>query len=210
MTDEEKRESEVEEDKLRRKTFEDLCNEARKRQVSSSENFDKSILTYSASGLALSLTFLKDFVPINQALQPWLLFSSWSCFVIAILLTTLSFSVSYKAQTKSMELYEEYYINKKEDFFNKKSFHDKLLNCFNFLSGSAFISAIIFTSIFIGINLKTANEILDKKTVSASVFSGKENILEEIKKSPPTITKFQKTVESTTVNTKTVTTTTIP
>lgn len=42
------------------KLFADFTAEVRKRQMSSLENFDKSVLTLLTSGLAASLAFLKD------------------------------------------------------------------------------------------------------------------------------------------------------
>lgn len=155
--------------KLRRTTYETLCLEARKRQLSSSENFDKSILTYSASGLALSLTFLKDFIPIGRAAYPYALYGSWACFLLSIMLTTLSFAVAYKAQSVAMDYYEKYYIDEIDEYFGKKSGYDKWLNRLNWVSGSSFIVAIVTTSLFIGVNLKTASEILEKKLVPAAV-----------------------------------------
>lgn len=45
-----------------KKIHADFVAEIRKRELSSSENFDKSILTLSSAGLTLSVGFLKDFV----------------------------------------------------------------------------------------------------------------------------------------------------
>jgi hypothetical protein len=47
----------------------DLTAEVRKRQVSGSENFDKSVLTLSRGGLAFSLGLLKEFLPIGHRLS---------------------------------------------------------------------------------------------------------------------------------------------
>ncbi|WP_053199683.1 hypothetical protein [Herbaspirillum hiltneri] len=157
------------EQKLRQKIYEDLCNEARKRQLSSSENFDKSILTYSASGLALSLAFLKDFIPITKAELPWVLYGSWVCFVVSITLTTLSFAISYRAQEKAIEYCEKYYIDRIESYFNKQSCWDVALKWANRVSSVTFIAAIVATSCFIGFNLKTASEILEKKMSTSAM-----------------------------------------
>ncbi len=58
----------------RKKLFAELKGELFKRQLSNSDNFDKAVLAYSSAGLALSLGFLKDFVPIAKASYTCLLF----------------------------------------------------------------------------------------------------------------------------------------
>lgn len=49
----------------RQRLYERHRDDLSKRQISNAENLDKSILTYSGAGLALSLGFLKDFIPIS-------------------------------------------------------------------------------------------------------------------------------------------------
>jgi hypothetical protein len=146
------------------KLYEDYVNEANKRQISSSENFDKSILTYSSSGLAISLTFLKDFIPFSKATATSLLLSSWALFVLAIALTTVSFALSYKANELSKDYYRKY-LDGDENYFNKKSNWEKMLVIFNFISGLSFILAITFTSLFVALNLKGAEAMTEKKVV---------------------------------------------
>lgn len=137
--------------------------EAQTRQRSSSENFDKSILTYSSSGLAISLTFLKDLVPIKDAIWPWLLYFSWACFVFATGLTILSFLISYKAQELSIEFCEEYFINGRDEFRNKETWHGMFIKWSNIISGSAFVLALIATSLFVKLNLDEKIKMTDKK-----------------------------------------------
>jgi len=146
-----------------------LCKEflddARKRQLSSSENFDKSILTYSSGGLALSLAFLKDFIPIKTASMPYLLYGSWSLFVLATALTIISFLVSYRAQTLSIKFAEKYYLEGDAKYLNKTSWCDLYTRCSNQLAGGAFIVALIFTSVFVAINLNEANQMAETKSL---------------------------------------------
>lgn len=146
-----------------------LCKEylddARKRQLSSSENFDKSILTYSSGGLALSLAFLKDFIPIKTASMPYLLYGSWSLFVLATALTIISFLVSYRAQTLSIKFAEKYYLEGDVKYLNKTSWCDLYTRCSNQLAGGAFIIALIFTSVFVAINLNEANQMAETKSL---------------------------------------------
>ncbi|CAM4003067.1 hypothetical protein [Bordetella tumulicola] len=141
-----------------------FLDDAKKRQLSSSENFDKSILTYSSGGLALSLAFLKDFIPIRTATMPYLLYGSWALFVLSTALTTVSFLVSYKAQTLSIQYAEKYYLEGNECYLNRQSWCDRCTKWFNLISGAAFILALVFTSIFVAINLNKANAMAGTKS----------------------------------------------
>jgi hypothetical protein len=104
-----------------KKMFADLVADIRKRQISASENFDKSVLTLSSGGLAVSLGFLKDFVPIGEASAPWMLYISWSGLTAATVLTMLSFLASARAQAYQQEAGEAYYMRGDESKLNKKA-----------------------------------------------------------------------------------------
>jgi hypothetical protein len=75
----------------RQKLFDELKAKLNKRELSNAENFDKSVLTYSSAGLAFSLAFLKDFLPIAKAVWGWLLYCSWGLFTLAIIITIISY-----------------------------------------------------------------------------------------------------------------------
>jgi hypothetical protein len=134
--------------------------------LSSSENLDKTILTYSSGGLALSLTFLKDFVPIQEATAGWLLYSSWGLFILATALTTFSFWASYQAQTKSIQYAEQYYKHGKPEYQDKQSFYNRITKYINAVSGLAFIAALIFTFFFVFFNLDKATHMSGKNTLT--------------------------------------------
>jgi hypothetical protein len=144
--------------------FDAFVEDARKRQLSSSENLDKTILTYSSGGLALSLTFLKDFVPIREATAGWLLYWSWGLFILATALTTFSFWASYQAQTKSIQYAEQYYKYGKPEYQDKQSFYNRITKYINAVSGLAFIAALIFTFFFVFFNLDKATHMSGKNT----------------------------------------------
>lgn len=150
------------------KLFKEFLDDARKRQLSSSENFDKAILTYSSGGLALSLAFLKDFIPIRTAKLSFLLYGSWSLFVLATALTILSFLVSYRAQTLSILFAQKYYLEGSSQYLNKMSWCDLYTRWSNRFAGGAFILALIFTSVFVAINLNEANQMSEKKDLAVN------------------------------------------
>jgi len=150
----------------RRALYDKYWAEAQTRQRSSLENFDKSILAYSSSGLGISLAFLKDFVPMTDAISPWLLYFSWLCFVLATTLTIASFLISYKAQELSVNFAEEYLLNGRENFRNKTTWRDGFLKYSNLVSGMAFVSALGATSIFVMVNLNERTEMTDKRHIA--------------------------------------------
>jgi hypothetical protein len=80
--------------KERTRVYERTRDDLSKRQLSNAENLDKSVLTYSGAGLALSLGFLKDFIPIREAKLPWALYGSWIAFTAAMVLVVLSYVFS--------------------------------------------------------------------------------------------------------------------
>lgn len=150
--------SDFEPSEERKKLYATYWAEAQTRLRLSSDSFDKAILTYSSSGLAVSLAFLKDIVPIKTALYPLMLYASWGFFVIATGLTVLSFLASYKSQEIALEHAGHYYMEGKEEFLGKETWHSWAIVCLNRCAGAAFISALITTSVFVGINLSRESE----------------------------------------------------
>ena len=148
IKEEEKRKEEI------NKLFKDFKTENEKRQVSSSENFDKSILTYSSWGLGISIAFLKDFVPITTANNPCYLYWSWYLFCAAIILTTISFLISYMGLELALVHARKYYLEENDDYFNKKNIYNIIVKISNFFCAILFILALVFTIIFVSSNLE--------------------------------------------------------
>jgi hypothetical protein len=149
----------------RKKLFSELKAELYKRQLSNAENFDKSILSYSTAGLGFSLAFLKDFLPITSALYGWLLYGSWIFFALAIIVTISSFISSQLGIKKQLSISERYYLKGEENAFSEKNFFALITDYLNNFSGLLFIAAIIFTTVFVSINLERASKMAEKKTV---------------------------------------------
>lgn len=137
-----------------KKLHADFIAEIHKRELSASENFDKSILTFSSAGLALSIGFLKDFMPIQVASQSWTLYLSWTLFTIATCSTMVSFLVSGLALAEQKKLAFRFYIERNEAAFNEANNWNWVTQGLNYLSGGAFLLALILTVIFISINLE--------------------------------------------------------
>jgi hypothetical protein len=151
--------------KERKTLHETLKAELFKRQLSNSENFDKAILTYSSAGLALSLGFLKDFVPILCAKAAWLLYASWVLFLAAIVITILSFIASQRGIAKQMIISERYYLKMDDSALNETNFFAQCTDWLAYLAGTAFILAISFTTIFVSINLERMSVMAEERKV---------------------------------------------
>jgi hypothetical protein len=149
----------------RKRLYERHREELSKRQISNTENLDKSILTYSAAGLALSLGFLKDFIPIAQAKVAWALYGSWIFFTFAILAVICSYVVSLQVVNLQLSRAERYYLNYEQTAFNESCRWDKCADHLNhWLSAIAFGIALILTTLFVSTNLKGSNMAENKAT----------------------------------------------
>jgi hypothetical protein len=147
----------------RKKLYSKYRDELYKRQLSNSENFDKAILSLSSAGLGFSLAFIKDLIPFSHATYVFVLIISWFAFALAIICTIVSFYLSQIGIDKQLNYAEQYYLEGKEDFLNKKNWPSKLTNYFNDFAGLIFIIAIILTIWFVSINiLKGGAEMADK------------------------------------------------
>lgn len=149
-----------------KKAFADLANEVNKRELSGSENFDKSVLTLSSAGLGLSLTFLKDFVQLSSATTKWALYGSWIAFTLATVGTMLSFICSGKAQRVQLKAAEDYYINGDEAALTRTNKWGRCNSALNGLACVAFISALMLTVVFIWSNVES--DLLMSKPISSS------------------------------------------
>ncbi|MBE0660790.1 MAG: hypothetical protein IH602_24060 [Bryobacteraceae bacterium] len=130
---------------------------------SMSDEFDKSILTYSSLGLGVSLAFIKDVVPLANAVCLGLLYASWIAFATAIVATVFSFPLSMWAQEKHVDHLKLYYIDKKQEYLNAGSKPATWLKYFRWLSGTFFVLAIVGTIWFCILNVNVARNMTKSK-----------------------------------------------
>ena len=130
-------------------TRQDLLN----RQLSNSERFDNAILTLSTGSLGVSLAFIKDIVPLNSAIGIKCLRYSWWLFGAAVIFTMLSFVVSQLGIKKQLVYAEEYYLNEKKEYLNKRNMFAVFTEYFNYLAGIFFIFGILTTIYFVTLNI---------------------------------------------------------
>jgi hypothetical protein len=133
-------------------------DDLRKRQLSNAENLDKSVLTYSGTGLALSLGFLKDFIPIREAKLPWALYGSWVAFTLAIVLVIFSYVISQMVIEVQLERAERLYSDGQEDARDECTKTEKFAQHLNgWIYAAAFAIGLSLTILFVSVNLSGAN-----------------------------------------------------
>lgn len=127
-------------DEHRRQTWADI--------QSSTDSFDKSMLAISSAALGLSLTFIKDVVPLTDAEYLWALYTSWIAFGLCITLTVFSFQLSIGALNKNLVYLYEFYKEGKQDSFNKEGWCSRCLSAFTWLTCVLFLAGLVCTLIF--------------------------------------------------------------
>lgn len=133
-------------------------DDLKKRHISNAENLDKSVLTYSGAGLALSLGFLKDFIPIREAKLPWALYGSWIAFTLAMVLVILSYVVSQMVVDLQLDRAHRYYDKHEEDAFDECTKIDLVAKHLNgWIYAIAFAIGLSLTILFVAVNLNGAN-----------------------------------------------------
>ena len=129
-------------------------NELLEKQLSNSETYDKSLLTLSSAFLGLSLTFLKDIVPLAQARHFWVLSLSWLGFTVVIVGTIWSFIYGQRVIKRLLEAARRYYKEQDQTAFEVSQKYSERLDYINELSGFAFIASVIFSVAFVIANIQ--------------------------------------------------------
>jgi hypothetical protein len=125
-----------------------LAAQARTDQQASSDSFDNQLLTFSSALLGLSLAFIKDIVPLNIAVWMPCLYSSWVVLAICILSTIASFRFGIEAQKKQADYLYLYYIEKKKEYFNKKTGWTTAILWCSYVGSATFLVGLVLTISF--------------------------------------------------------------
>jgi hypothetical protein len=160
--------------------------------TSQSASFDRHVLTLSGGALGLSVTFLKDVIPISSAVCLPLLFVSWVWFILCVLITLISFRASIKALEKAVPYVTKYYLEGDAEALNKhlESQWTKAVDWCAYAGIIFFVLGLIFTMMFVGVNLlggrTVSQENVNKVFSSGNVGKGAK---------PPAMTPLQEGVK---------------
>jgi hypothetical protein len=135
-----------------------------KRQLSNSENYDKAVLSLSTAFLGLSLAFLKDIVPTQQAEWHSLLYASWIVLTGAVLTTIVSFWVSQRGMDVQLEKAEDYYLRDVQAALTKSGIA-RVTEWINAASGVLFILGVILTVAFVILNFQRSLKMGSEKKI---------------------------------------------
>lgn len=142
-----------EEQKRSMEIFDSLRDELYKRQLSNSEAYDRAILSLSSAGLAISLTFIKFIVPLEEANHLVVLKASWVLLLLSVIATLISFLIGNKGISTQLKYAEQYYIEAKANAFNKFNIYAYLNSSLNYISGTLFLVALSCVVSFVILNI---------------------------------------------------------
>lgn len=151
---------------LRLKLYADTRADLLKRQLSNSENADRAILSVSTAALGFSLAFLKDIVSLQGAMLSYLPYLSWALFVLAIVVTLLSFFTSQKAIDEQLDVAHRYYIDRDDAAATQRSKYAGATDTLNKSGAFLLVAGLLVTCMFVGINLWKGKPMSDKKQIN--------------------------------------------
>lgn len=142
-------------DAVRRKLYEDCRNDLLKRQLSNSENFDRSVLSLSSALLAASIAFIKPAAGASGIVHATLLSWSWGALTLAIASTMLSFLVSQMAIDRQLEFATKYYLENDDDALTATNRPAKFTVWLNWCAAVAFACGVGLTVWFAIVSIPT-------------------------------------------------------
>ena len=124
------------------KRYRDQVVEADQKSV---EAFDKTVLTLSAGGLGLSLTFVSDIVGCENVVFTTGLEAAWGLWIASLAMTLTSFYFSHLALRKTIRQIDDGEIQRE----NPGGKWTPITNVLNATSGIAFLCGLVFIVVFI-------------------------------------------------------------
>ena len=121
--------------------------------TASSDEFDKSLLTYSSGALGLSLAFIKDIVKLSEAIAlPWL-YWSWIFLVVTIIVTIASYRFSIQAQKRRLDDALQFYMKKDEKAFDRETVWSRMVGACAYIGAAFFLAGVLSTVLFVYFNV---------------------------------------------------------
>jgi hypothetical protein len=173
------------------------------------ENYDKQAIYISSGALAISLTFIKNIVPIEYLTYLWFYYCAVSLLTISIILGFLSFLISSTKISRNLKAAENLDFEK----FN----NDTTTNKINWANGLLIVIGIVFLVLFTSFNLSHYKSInpnthtMSDKDTKISIPSGDGYAIRSAESpSLPTSLQPQTNTNTSGASTSTTTTTTSP
>jgi hypothetical protein len=135
-----------------KKLLEKYREDANKRSLSNTENYDRSILTLSTAMLGFSLAFIRDMGNAQGVECKLLLPLSWLLFLTTIAVVLYSFRLSERGLAEALKNAESYYLDGDETAFSAPNRFRNWTEKLNTASGVLFVIASFVTILFVSIN----------------------------------------------------------
>lgn len=146
-------------------------------QKSAQEKYDAILTTLGSAFLALSMSFVTDPVLLQGGRQFWLLYFSWLGFGVTIISTVLSLGIGPKAvEWHASRLTPDQFPN--QGLANCNPWN-QAIKVMNMASGISFVTAIVLTIVFVGINIENWRDAMGKP------MSQQENVQQKGLSIPP-------------------------
>lgn len=140
-------------DKETEKIYLDYRNHLLESRRQSYDQFDKAIFLLSGGGLTVSLTILKDIIPLNSAQFKFLLATTWIFFMLSMIFTLVSFISSQYAIDKQIKLTDDYFLNDNESALSQQNIGLVTTKYLNYSSAASFILGVISLLLFVYLNI---------------------------------------------------------
>lgn len=158
-------------DALRWQLYNDLKKQAWDDIQSSTDSYDQAMLTLSTGGLGLSIAFIKDIVPLQQAVWLPVLYVSWGAFAACILTTIVSFLIAMGTQREHLDRCYAYLILKVESA--KDDPPNRGLWFCTRLAGALFVVALACTIFFAVQNVRRYSKMPPRSDTSKPLQEGR-------------------------------------
>jgi hypothetical protein len=145
----------IDDDAERRKLYAECRTDLLKRQLSNSENFDRSVLSLSSGLLAASIAFIKPAAGAPGIGHAAILAWSWVALSAAIASTMLSFLLSQVAVDRQLDFATKYYLQRQDDALNSPNRPAEWTVRLNWCAGITFGIGVVLTVWFAVVSIPT-------------------------------------------------------
>ena len=134
--------------RLYERTRDELAATAR----STSESYDRALLTLSSAFLGGSLAFVGQIVDLSTASAKWLLYLAWLLFALTMILTLASFIYGLHTLQPLRDAAERYYIRQDQEAWKVSECVQRVVLRYVVACGVSFLLGVVLLGAFVVIN----------------------------------------------------------
>lgn len=122
-----------------------------RREVSNAESFDKAILTLSNAGLGFALVLINNDTQLGSASHKYLLYFSVGMFLLAVVLTLLTYPFGQRGIKKQDEFNQKIYLKNEKEARTRRNWPTEIARKLSGFSGVAYFLAVFSIVLFVGL-----------------------------------------------------------